>query len=702
MKLIENIRANKSLDIMGALLIVISIIFVIYSYLPTLTQDYVAEDQLRAFNYSISTTEASIKANECYQRLTPFFTRTGRPLTWIGECIEHSFVNQINDFRWLRQFNVLLAVITHLLVAFAIFICIRNLSVALLSSTTFVILPGYSFMYYQGLTAMMVMIAPIISIFGLIIVDFGRKSIIQHKIHYLLFCLFIVIACFMYAAWAFVSLSLVVAISLVDLKEKNKNKLLYLFRVAAAQLTASIIYFIVVKIMIKLNFMGAGILKDIDQYEFTLNNFIPLLSLKLSLLFDKIMNVPLFNTDLFSGAYFYILVAAYLINILYLYKIQFFKKQYSVTITLAFFVLTFCLMIGSVSPWLVSGKTVITNMSYLLPLGLFFAIIFSGCLNNILSIIRPDHQKSLMLFFAVCLTSLFSVIQHNISDLEVETNNEELNLMRKEIGYWNSSFSSSQQNLLLIVHPHRIRSSKIENMNLNNNGIDINLRLLTASEPVDSSRWLINAVLREQEFVPEIIKNGLYDCGFDKSCANIITESNKIGILHTYPEDFPTSLAVNPYIINLTSVTKDRFNPSSILIEKIALPKISASSQYDIYGPERINTQLTPAWYSEIKPKFPQDLVSDLRETKPISRITIGGEINYPLRFPSNIDLWTSLDGQNWAFYKSFVDLCKINEQQPRVRLDLIPSIKARYVKLSINKNCGDESLLSLQDLLLE
>jgi hypothetical protein len=701
-KVLKVTNINKLTDFLTPLFIIISILFVIYSYLPTLTQDYAAEDQLRAFNYSITTAEPSSKAHECYQRLTPFFTRTGRPLTWIGECIEHSLVNNVSDFRALRYFNIILVLITLLITSYAIFIYTKKASIAFISATLFVLLPGYCFMYYQGLTAMMVIVAPIISIFALIFVDFGQRPISLNKTRYLSFCILIILACCMYAAWSFVSLSLVVAILLIDFRIQIKDKFLILFRVVFAQLIASVAYFVLIKVMIKSNFWGAAILKNVEQYEFTLNNFLPLLTLKLTLLYEKLLTLPLFNTDLLPGVYSFILLLTYLLFFIHTYFKHPFIKSLHFASIITFLILSLALLIGSVSPWLVSGKTEITNMSYLLPLGLFFAIVFSGCIYNITNIIMPKHAQLFMSILALALMGLFSVKQHTISEFEVDTNNDELNLVRHEINLWVNNFSITQNKLILLIHPHKIRSSKIENLNFNSSGIDINLRLLTASEPIDSSRWLINAVLREQKNLPEIITEGLYDCGFDKSCANLISESNKIGILHTYPENFPESLATDPYVINLTTVTNEKFHPKLISNEKITLPKISATSQYDIFGPERINTQLTPAWYSEINPKFPQVLVLDLRQSKIIAGINLGAETNYPTRFPSYIDVSTSSDGDNWIFNKSFGDLCNNDNNDLKLRLILSPKVDARYIKLSVKSNCGDNSLISLRQLTVD
>lgn len=72
----------------------------LHRFLPTLLFDYVPQDQWRAFRYE--QTMAAGKFESICNTLPKFYTRTGRPLVWIGECLEHTLANSISDLTKLR------------------------------------------------------------------------------------------------------------------------------------------------------------------------------------------------------------------------------------------------------------------------------------------------------------------------------------------------------------------------------------------------------------------------------------------------------------------------------------------------------------------------------------------------------------------------------------------------------------------------
>src|SRR5205814_8092186 len=81
----------------------------VVAYLPTVIYDYVPPDQWRAFRYSVLETSASARCRATTRMLPPLYIRTGRPLVWIGEAIEHTVVNKISDFTLLRPICLLVA-----------------------------------------------------------------------------------------------------------------------------------------------------------------------------------------------------------------------------------------------------------------------------------------------------------------------------------------------------------------------------------------------------------------------------------------------------------------------------------------------------------------------------------------------------------------------------------------------------------------
>ena len=71
-------------DALSKCLIVLSLLFVLFAYLPTLQFDYVTQDQRRAFRYSTQEQTPYDRAKACEEMIPQFYALTGRPLVWIA------------------------------------------------------------------------------------------------------------------------------------------------------------------------------------------------------------------------------------------------------------------------------------------------------------------------------------------------------------------------------------------------------------------------------------------------------------------------------------------------------------------------------------------------------------------------------------------------------------------------------------------
>ena len=86
-------QKNLNLFMVPLILVLVAI-----GYFPSLTEDFVPQDQWRAFTYGLDIDGVS-KWAACVNNRFDFFILTGRPLVWIPECIEHGLINHVGDFK---------------------------------------------------------------------------------------------------------------------------------------------------------------------------------------------------------------------------------------------------------------------------------------------------------------------------------------------------------------------------------------------------------------------------------------------------------------------------------------------------------------------------------------------------------------------------------------------------------------------------
>ena len=201
-------------SVLSKKLIMFSFVIVIFAYLPTLQFDYVTQDQWRAFRYSPSASTPLYRAKSCINMLPNFYIRSGRPLVWIPECIEHTAVSKISDFFYLRPFVLLIVLITVGYLGWVLASLLNNWWLGTAAAAAFVVAPGYSFMYLQGMTAGAVLLCIILSASSFLSLrkglnsaekfTFKRNFFEDLSISFSLFLL----SCMIYPEWAFIVVSL--------------------------------------------------------------------------------------------------------------------------------------------------------------------------------------------------------------------------------------------------------------------------------------------------------------------------------------------------------------------------------------------------------------------------------------------------------------------------------------------------------------
>lgn len=141
------------------LALVFACLAVLLSFLPTLLYDYVPEDQWRAFRYGSATRSGIDRFLACVELNAGFFIQTGRPLVWLTECTEHALVFRIHDLTTLRSLPIALAIVTLITFTARLGPAFGSRPGVTLATAAAILTPAYSFMLYQGLTGLMVLVA---------------------------------------------------------------------------------------------------------------------------------------------------------------------------------------------------------------------------------------------------------------------------------------------------------------------------------------------------------------------------------------------------------------------------------------------------------------------------------------------------------------------------------------------------------------
>lgn len=132
--------------------IALALLLVGIGYGPTMVHDYVPQDQWRAFRYSVRAGSAVTRWSDCAELTAPFYTRSGRPLVWLGECAEHSFTSTIHDLSRLRPLVLALVLATVLLLGRLLTSVMGSLPGGITVAAVMVCSPAYAFMVFQGVT----------------------------------------------------------------------------------------------------------------------------------------------------------------------------------------------------------------------------------------------------------------------------------------------------------------------------------------------------------------------------------------------------------------------------------------------------------------------------------------------------------------------------------------------------------------------
>jgi hypothetical protein len=548
-------------------IVVSALLLVSVAYLPTLQFDYAVRDQWRAFRVP----ESSTRLHElvvCSRDALPFYVRSGRPLVWVGECVERALVSNIREF-WYLRFISLAVILATLLYLGACLSQVIGLEIALFAASFFVLLPGFVFMTELGLNG-----APVVLAVAAAVASFSQisrsvfatrtgRGVSVCRRSAAALALF-VIACFLYPAWALV----VVPLALVQsgLTETNSitAKLRNCCRLLSFYAAAILLYFVVVKLMVSVDLFGSADINMGDgRYEVSPN-------LNPAALTARIVRAMSYVSD---GYLWDLRIKTTLMNvgvvafgILAWYRTST-RDEHTVPGRVLIVVVAtlagFASVGLSMGPWLLSGMQEVHERffvpAYLLPI----VSIFTGAAAVVEKVIPNRRVLWPLLGLCICLVAAFAV--NRVTYLDVTASIIRTDFVRQRVNDWLDRRGYETERLLLLVPPY-------------GNGSEARpafiRRLLGDPDRSDTGKWsgdpnhyfdVLSAILRERRDHPIGRSVAIINCGLNKTCTEKNLEQGEavFALLDQSEAVEHDATVPAPYVlINISELTAHPIRPS--------------------------------------------------------------------------------------------------------------------------------------------
>ena len=674
------------------------VLLLLFAYLPTLQYDYLPTDQWRAFRYSMEGEPPLQRGILCSQLVWPFYVQTGRPFVWFGECVEHAVVSRIADFKYLRpvMFGVVLLTVLYLGAVFTPLLGGFPMGVA--AAVAFVMAPGYSFMYLQGMLAIMVLGSLILSALSFMLYrhGYGHPEWPAPK-RLLVSGLLFIAACLIFPTYAFIVITLI----LLELGFGPAPLLMTRVRLAVQTLLfyfgASLVYYALVHASVFFLRTYTGRLPDLGPYEVAIQKSAFVLYEKLSEAAQYFWHMPLFNFEMPPGVAVVLLAAfagAAARNTVPRSR----KTPFILSATATLMgVVSALLLLGAISPWLFSKMGYLVTR-HLVPWNLFFCGSTVGLICLLCSYF-PTANKwapgAVLLLFVMPL----SLFQYRLSLLEVKVTNVEIESIRSHLSNWVKDKGWIDKKYLLVVLPSKARPSFAEHIISDSRYGNDNVMLATSHDRQDPAfvLWMFHAIFREFSERPRI---HLVNCAFDQLCANAAVQHEGTVVLGYTDGLTEIRSPVEPFVINLSLLTSQPTMPTISRISKA--PTVKASSTLVNFGPYGLFTAMQPGWHAERRPPYPQTLDIDLSEVKAFRKVLLLPQDGLLSRMPGSLEVSIRSEDGAWLQVGHFDGLCNATTGDGWHDAVLDKPRNARFVRLVIFRNCGDPELLTLRGLRFE
>jgi hypothetical protein len=677
------------------------LLLVVFAYSPTLMFDYVTQDQWRAFRHSVQEGTPLFRAKSCINMNAGFYARTGRPLVWIGECIEHAAVAKIPDFAHLRPYVLAVVVVTVAYLGLAVSQFMGGLALGVAAGTAFVFSPGYSFMYLQGMTAVMVLVTiPLVLKSFMLLqeaLDRFRPGLDGAKL-LVAPAGFFIAANLIYPVWAFLVITLALASFGFDRSRPFGIKAVRLAKTMIFYGLAAIIYYLAVKLSIALLSRLTGRVLHLGAYEVSMQ-------LSPGILWNRLLEaahyfyaMPPLNFSVPQGTAVAILVIFSVYAGFGAASGEDRRIGRALMRSVVVFLVSVVLLAGSISPWLFSHMDALSTR-HLIPWYLFFCLAGFGLVWAVVSSLGRKMARLSPLIILVVLATPVAAVQNKLSFLEAAVSEVEIAAMRRALGKWLDHEGYANNRFLLVVRPQRERPLIVEEQYSDGvlNGAGENVVLSSAKNPV-SIPWMFNALLRERTDHPVGRTASLINCEFNQVCASNIFRPNEVALLVS-DADATIKSSASPYVVNLSLLTSRPGYPKIVQADQV---RVVASSQLDDYGPYGLLDQMQPGWHAASPVTYPQTLTIDFQAARKIRAVGLLPQDGGLGRAPKNVRIESSMAGSAWTSVAEVSDACSLSGPDSWRVISFNKTFTARYLKIVIMSNCGDPGLLTLQGLKFE
>ena len=672
-----------------------ALIMVVAAYYPTLVADYVPQDQWRAFRYSLEPGLSGARFDSCFYGARKYYFFTGRWLVWLGECAEHSAVAQISDFAPLRIISLTVVLLS--VIAFRrVLKVIINATLATTSLAVMIVLiPGYAFMYYQGLTGMPVLLA---LLFSLLSFPFASRAFTakERNRHFYLdlgaSCALFITSCFIYPIFSFAIIPAIFIFSAFHSERSLSQRVGLCVKLCIFYAVASLTYYIIVKFGIAVAEYFGKSAHDLEKYQMEI-------AIDPSEFINRIRTIFTQLTDMPLASFFHIPVWLSLSILLSPAGIMFYEGQRlgwgqsrSILAAVVYLISVPVILVVSVSPWLLSHFPS-APYRHMLPIHFFlilsFGVLISRGIEKIRSLYGKLFAQQTEFATMVTLITVFCVNQISLSQGQVIESSIEINHMRSSYREFVESGKFWGLKEIHVVRPKHDRS-------YNGYRTDREFAPATMAHPGHVLQ-MTRAVLRETLPLDQLFRINLMDCGFDREC--VLTAPKNALVISQSKFDAPLpKLHPNHAIIDYSQL-----NRKPKLITSYLTPRISTSSQYKGYSPSYLLGALGPAWNSEWNPKYPQWVQFDFSSPERFSMLSIRAQADkrvYPKRAPRHFILQASNDGKSWA---DLIEVKNAGFSSERVWKSFPFKNDKKYTlyRVYILANGGDPSLLTIQQVAL-
>ena len=487
------------------------------AYYPTLLGDYVPQDQWRAFKYSLEPGLPGDRLGACFSQTSKFYFLTGRWLVWIGECVEHAAVEQISDFMPLRVFVLLIVILSAILFRRVLKNIFDSSPVATVLAVMVVLLPGYAFMYYQGLTGTPVLLALAFSLLSFSFISHaltaeerGRKL----YINLLTGGLFFIAACFIYPIFAFAVIPMAFIFSAFRAESLFGKRVYLCIKLCFFYAFVALTYYLTVKSGIAIaEYLGKSI-PDLKSYQMEINTNPSDLAVRLNIISREITVMAMANVSH---------LPMWLSIIIFLAPsgIIYFEGQRlgwglsgSIIAATTYSIGVPIIALASMAPWFFSHFPGVAYR-HILPVHFFlilsFGILLARGIETVKRLFSKNAGRRIELMVMLAIIALFSINQIPLSQHQVADSTIEINHMRAAYREMVANGRFWELKEIHIIRPKIGRD-------FTGHRIDREFAPATMANP-EHILQMTHAVLRETLSPAEQKRVHLMDCRFDRNCA---------------------------------------------------------------------------------------------------------------------------------------------------------------------------------------